>query len=215
MELTPIKITGKNKRDNRKVAIAERKALVRCPNRCIAAADFSHQKRPRGRPFKLPTHNAGSEASALSVPIVKKAKKRTLQNIKSKRKMSLLEKLPTELLEKVFLYCMNLELPRASPVISGKLSSETIYLHTLVGAFSPTWDKWHGQRETFMKSKGKGQASINDVFEGDPKLQVRKIYTSVKFSYLYCPSSQASYVAAGRPYLVYWEPKIPGLRENA
>jgi len=33
MDLTPITIPGKNKRDNRKPAIAERKALVSWPNR--------------------------------------------------------------------------------------------------------------------------------------------------------------------------------------
>jgi hypothetical protein len=85
--------------------------------------------------------------------------------------MSLLEKLPTELLEKVFLYCMNLELPRASLVIAGKLSSETVYLHTIISAFGPTWDRWHGRRKRFLGLKGKEPAKINDTSEGDPKLQ--------------------------------------------
>ena len=58
-----------------------------------------------------------------------------MKNIKSKRKMSRLEKLPTELLEKVFLYCFNLDLPRASPVIGGKLSSDHIYMRTMIKAF--------------------------------------------------------------------------------
>jgi hypothetical protein len=49
--------------------------------------------------------------------------------------MSALEKLPTELLETVFLYCLNLDLPRASPVIGGKLGSEVVYLRTVVSAF--------------------------------------------------------------------------------
>jgi len=43
-----------------------------------------------------------------------------MKNIKSKRKMSALEKLPTELLEKVFLFAMNIGLALASPVIGGK-----------------------------------------------------------------------------------------------
>lgn len=85
--------------------------------------------------------------------------------------MSFLEKLPTELLEKVFLYCMNLELPRASPVIAGKLSSETVYLHTIISAFGPTWDRWHGRLKRFLGLKGKEPVKINDTSEGDPKLQ--------------------------------------------
>ncbi|KAE9380193.1 hypothetical protein N431DRAFT_432477 [Stipitochalara longipes BDJ] len=86
--------------------------------------------------------------------------------------MCLLEKLPTELLERVFLYCMNLELPRASPVISGKLSSEVVYLHTIITAFGPTWERWHGQPEQFRNFKEKGPTiNLNGDFDGDPKLQ--------------------------------------------
>jgi hypothetical protein len=101
---------------------------------------------------------------------MKKSKKRTLQNIKFKRKMSYLEKLPTELLFQVFKFCMNLELARASPVIAGKLSSEIVYSHTIVSAFSPTWDRWHG-REKITGFKGNGQDRNLSTFEGDPKLQ--------------------------------------------
>lgn len=36
MDLTPIKIPGKNKRDNRKAAIAQRQALVGCLGMKIA-----------------------------------------------------------------------------------------------------------------------------------------------------------------------------------
>ena len=54
--------------------------------------------------------------------------------------MSSLERLPVELLEKIFLFCMNLDLPRSSPVVGGKLSSEIIYSQTLINAFGPTWN---------------------------------------------------------------------------
>lgn len=63
-----------------------------------------------------------------------------MKTMKSRRKMSDLEKLPIELLEKVFLYCMNLDLPRSSPIIGGKLSSELIYTQTVINAFSPQWE---------------------------------------------------------------------------
>lgn len=68
-----------------------------------------------------------------------------MKNIKSKLKMSLLEKLPTELLERVYLYAMDINLPRSSPIIAGKLSREMIYIKTVLAAFDPTWDG-HGRR---------------------------------------------------------------------
>ena len=58
--------------------------------------------------------------------------------------MSSLEKLPTELLERVFFYCLNLDLPRSSPVIGGKLSSESVYTRTIHDAFDETWKSWYG-----------------------------------------------------------------------
>lgn len=68
-----------------------------------------------------------------------KKKKRSMKNMKSKRKMSHLEKLPVELLEHVFAHCLNLEMPRCSPVIGGKLSSEAVYTRTVIKAFGMCW----------------------------------------------------------------------------
>ncbi|PQE24429.1 Actin cortical patch protein [Rutstroemia sp. NJR-2017a BBW] len=128
MERTPIKIPGKNKRDGRKAAVAARKAL----------------NRPRGRPLKVdsaqPTQDVATSAS-----IIPDAKKdRPLKHLKSRRKMSLLEKLPTELLETIFLYCLNLALPNCSPIIGGKLSSDATYTKTILAAFDPTWEAYLG-----------------------------------------------------------------------
>ncbi|PMD27778.1 hypothetical protein NA56DRAFT_640553 [Hyaloscypha hepaticicola] len=155
MDLTPIRVSGKNRRDNSKKAISKRKALRRTP----------------GRPLKEPTSNAASQSSASSTPSTKKFKRRTLENIKAKRKMSLLERLPTEILETVFLYCLNLELPRASPVIAGKLSSEIIYLHAILSAFDPTWGKWHGREKILKTKRYNEEDSVDIAFEGDPKFQ--------------------------------------------
>ena len=62
-----------------------------------------------------------------------------MKNIKSKQKMSSLGRLPTELLEKIFLYSLNMELPRSSPVLGGKLSSAAVYKELIAEAFVPTW----------------------------------------------------------------------------
>jgi hypothetical protein len=107
-----------------------------------------------------------SVASTDLFSLVKKAKTRALKNIKSKRRMSDLERLPVELLEKIFLFCMNLDLPRSSPIIGGKLSSETIYSHTLIDAFEPTWN------ESFVQTILK---FLDEDPTGDPLLQVLQI----------------------------------------
>lgn len=59
--------------------------------------------------------------------------------------MSDLEKLPTELLVAIFLHSMNMDLPRSSPVIGGKLSSEVVYTRTVIAAFGPTWENTYGR----------------------------------------------------------------------
>ncbi|KAE8440571.1 hypothetical protein EG329_007229 [Mollisiaceae sp. DMI_Dod_QoI] len=137
MELTAINVPGKKKRDNGKAAVAARKAL----------------KRPSGRPFKLSDPNEETLNSASSEPPSKKQKKKSLKNIKSRRKMSNLEKLPTEILETVFLFCLNFDLPKASPVIAGKLSSPIVYNKTILASFGPTWERWHTRERSRVEKR--------------------------------------------------------------
>ena len=97
--------------------------------------------------------------------------------------MSLLEKLPTELLVEIFLYSMNLDLPRSSPIIGAKLTSELVYTRTVVEAFGPTWEKEYGKyracplrsyaylKDDYMRDLL--QPLSEDYYgEGDGKLQV-------------------------------------------
>jgi hypothetical protein len=105
-----------------------------------------------------------AQTSSTYTASVQKPKKRSMRNIKSKRKMANLEKLPVELLEKVYLSCLSVDLPRSSPVIAGKLNSETVYIRTIVAAFGPTWDAYYGKLKY-------SQGSLEGV--GDAKLQVR------------------------------------------
>lgn len=105
---------------------------------------------------------------------MKESKKKSLKNLKSKRKMSALEKLPTELLQHIFLYCLDLNLPRASPILAGNLSSPSIYSQTIIAAFWPTWDAWHG--------KDRNRTVDKDLSGGDVNLQVSSqlsIYTRI------------------------------------
>ncbi|TGO75120.1 hypothetical protein BELL_0233g00100 [Botrytis elliptica] len=126
---TPIKVPGKNTRDSSKSAVLARKIM----------------KRPPGRPLKKKSSKVASQTSKSFTSILRESKVRTLKNIKSRRKMSELEKLPTEILEQIFFGCWNLSLPACSPVIGGKLSSVAVYNKIIIAAFGPVWDKWYGQ----------------------------------------------------------------------
>ena len=79
--------------------------------------------------------------------------------------MAALEKLPIELLQKVFLLSMNLDLPRSSPIIAGKLSGEHTYIQFLTLVFGPTWEWDYSMRTNDV-------ILMSDDPPGDPKLQV-------------------------------------------
>lgn len=57
------------------------------------------------------------------------------------RRLSIIEALPVELIEKIFLYSLEVNLPCASPIIAGTLSSERIYRILILLAF---WDDHSG-----------------------------------------------------------------------
>lgn len=82
-----------------------------------------------------------------------------------------LERLPTELLEKIFLFSLNFDLPRSSPIIGSKLSNHHIYITAATAIFDPTW------RYTYRRSNEQGRAILDigntEVVPGDPELQVR------------------------------------------
>ena len=74
--------------------------------------------------------------------------------------MSALECLPIEILASIFLYCMDFDFPRCSPVIARKLSSAAIYKRTIMVAFGPVWNLWHGYSDHFPP-----KASETDISE--------------------------------------------------
>ncbi|CAL3964067.1 unnamed protein product [Diplocarpon coronariae] len=83
--------------------------------------------------------------------------------------MSPLEKLPTELLERVFQFCLNLDLPKASPIVAAKLSSQTICGWTVMRIFGPSWARHYG-KETEMGTVNEAQGGWE---EADHELQSR------------------------------------------
>ena len=64
---------------------------------------------------------------------------KSLENLKSQRQRSTLENLPTEVLQNIFLHSMNYNLPRASPVLAGRLSSDYIYMQTITNVLGQHW----------------------------------------------------------------------------
>ncbi|OBT79833.1 hypothetical protein VF21_01598 [Pseudogymnoascus sp. 05NY08] len=123
--------------------------------------------RPKGRPRKETTKKIKTSASVLGFGTT--SRQSPQDNFTVNRSMTLLERLPTELLEKIFLVSLNFNLPRSSPIIGIKLSNQYIYITTTVAIFEPTWRYNYGllyeQRRT-----ASGSLDGGDV-PGDPDLQ--------------------------------------------
>lgn len=86
--------------------------------------------------------------------------------------MTSLERLPTELLEKIFLVSLNFNLPRSSPIIGIKLSNQYIYTTTTVAILEPTWRYNYGLLYG-QEGVASGPPSQGHI-AGDPGLQVRR-----------------------------------------
>ncbi|CZS98751.1 uncharacterized protein RCO7_06432 [Rhynchosporium graminicola] len=85
--------------------------------------------------------------------------------------MSLLEKLPMELLELVFQFCLNLDLPKASPVLAGKLASITVYNWTIMRAFGPSWERGFARHQVIGEKDHEDDGVREEVEEEDAELQ--------------------------------------------
>lgn len=117
MELTPIRVRGRRKKravakkSSEEKGNAELKSVI--PSR-----------RPKGgRPMMSFEDKAASQSRAA-------ARRRPPEKVPSqrrRRKLSRLECLPVELIEKIFLYALDVNLPRSSPVLATALSRERMY----------------------------------------------------------------------------------------
>ncbi|KKA17564.1 hypothetical protein T310_8499 [Rasamsonia emersonii CBS 393.64] len=91
--------------------------------------------------------HVAAAAAAASISPTKKRKH---------RKASLLECLPVELIEKIFLYSLDINLPRASPTLAAALSSERIYRVLILLSF---WDD--SPRSDDDNDDGQSRAAIS------------------------------------------------------
>ncbi|KAJ5166323.1 uncharacterized protein N7482_005104 [Penicillium canariense] len=111
------------------------------PNARIAkpARSKFKPKRPPGRPFKMPARSGSSQSQSQSrsASSSQPSAAPSAALTPAPRALSMLEALPVEVLEQIFLYSLNLNLPRASPVIAAAVSREQIYSLLIILAF---WD---------------------------------------------------------------------------
>ncbi|KAF5866299.1 hypothetical protein ETB97_000264 [Aspergillus alliaceus] len=117
--LTPIRVRGRR-----------RKSPVN-PNQQDAGPRPKRSK--GGRPLMSPTERYTSS----QIKTVKRARLMVAKPPKPRKKQSRLESLPVELIEKIFLYSLNVNLPRASSSLAATVSSERIYRALILLAF---WD---------------------------------------------------------------------------
>ncbi|KAM7208860.1 hypothetical protein V8F20_000738 [Naviculisporaceae sp. PSN 640] len=87
-----------------------------------------------------------------------------------KRQTPLIEQLPTEILEQIFLLSENLNFPRSSHRIGLSLSAPGLFLELTVGAFTPTWIIWLGCRRHNVNSYY-GHLDDHERFGGNPDFQ--------------------------------------------
>lgn len=118
MKLTPIKIAGKK---------------------------YQVQSKDGDLKRKFQIHQTGEVDSAKESRLRKYRTKKSIKKIaslESDRIISKLENLPTELIVRIFLDCLNLEFPRSSPILTACLSSKSVYTQTITAIFGPTWQRW-------------------------------------------------------------------------
>lgn len=146
---TPIKVKGKGTR--------KRAWAPPDPNR------FKQVKRQRIN------EDTPSEESTARVQPGSSSKIRR-KHVKTKKPAALIEQLPTELLEHIFLLSENLNFPRSSLRIGYILSHPSLLLELTVAAFTPTWKVWLGCQKSAVKSYC-NFIDDHDRFGGNPDFQ--------------------------------------------
>ncbi|KAG6137107.1 hypothetical protein E4U12_000837 [Claviceps purpurea] len=84
-----------------------------------------------------------------------------------------LENLPAELLEKIFVYSMNLALPRSSPLLGAKLQAKITLRRVFVAAFHESWDS----------TLSKGEVEFRPESEKCSELDVEELKEEASLQY--------------------------------
>jgi len=91
---------------------------------------------------------------------------------KRRKSPSLEDRLPLEVLERIFLMSENVNFARATPRLGWMLSNRNLLLELLITAFGPTWDNWFGCVSSEVASYRGYITQDAARFGGDPKFQV-------------------------------------------
>jgi hypothetical protein len=114
---------------------------------------------------KRPGTTKSNLQKALEASSSQSKRPRTFQNPAKPKKitesaMPTLQGLPQELLEMIFLYSMNISLPRASPTLGRKLSSNAVIMEFVVRSFYHTVDHKSNYRDRQVTSDPAIQSQI-------------------------------------------------------
>ncbi|RGP61421.1 hypothetical protein FLONG3_10517 [Fusarium longipes] len=128
--------------------------------------------RIRGKRKYSPAVKPSPRGVSMSIPADRdirplKKMRRSLSHVlasRATRWKPTLQALPAEILESIFLYSSNVDLPRASPVMGAKLSGRATLIRFLIWAFHDTWDQCFGNIMT-------GAAKDKGDLGGDRQLQ--------------------------------------------
>ncbi|KAK1149811.1 hypothetical protein N8T08_003362 [Aspergillus melleus] len=123
--LTPIRVRGRRKR--RLSDAADPQSSYHDP----ATTAATRRRRKGGRPLM----SVEQKLTASQSQSHKRARLLIVKPSKSRKTRSRLEALPVELIEKIFLYSLNANLPRSSPSLASAVSSERIYRALILLAF--------------------------------------------------------------------------------
>ncbi|KAI9042333.1 uncharacterized protein KD926_005628 [Aspergillus affinis] len=143
--LTPIRVRGRRKRRFSDAADVQQ------PSYHDPATTAATRRRPKGgRPLMSLEQKLTSSQSQSN----KRARLLIVKPSKPRKTRSRLEALPVELIEKIFLYSLNANLPRSSPSLAFAVSSERIYRALILLAF------WNDTSSTSSITSGTTIAKI-------------------------------------------------------
>ncbi len=131
-------------------------------------------KKPAAVAAPAPVPAAHPTAALAAVP-KRQGSITLLQAPKRKRRkpLSLEERLPLEVLERIFVLSENLSLLRCNRSIYFLLTTRKVFLELIIAAFGDTWDNWFGCVSSEVTSYV-GATSDGDRFGGKPEFQVRE-----------------------------------------
>ncbi|OAA62500.1 hypothetical protein SPI_04040 [Niveomyces insectorum RCEF 264] len=167
MGLTPMRVRGKHKKkraagDDAVSPASSRASPAASSTSSLSTSTPTLSRRPRKSP-RLCTLN-GRDESAL--PATTTTNNPPSSRRRPRQRLALLEdRLPLELLERIFVLSQNVNLALCSRRLGRLLSGRATLLEMVLAAFAPTWDRCFGQRVDQIVSADR------DNPPGDPAFQ--------------------------------------------